>query len=90
MTENDRIVATLAQARAWLLDKYGEPNRSATSWRVGGTNVEMSYVLGEGSLHFWHDGQRGITLRTRGRDESDIDQWLGALEACHTPHLAPS
>ena len=84
MTENDRVLETLATAIGWLKERYGpRPNRSGTTWRVGFTNVETAYVMGEGSLTLWTDGhkQEPIVLRTRGRDSSDVDTWLGALAA---------
>lgn len=92
MTENDRVLDTLARVRGWLTANIGpNPNRSATTWRVGDVNVEIAYVMGEGTLRLWMDGHKpGIELATRGRDDSDIDGWIGALEACRTGHLAPS
>ena len=84
MTENDRVLDTLARTCAWLKARYGpRPNRSGTTWRVGFTNVETAYVMGEGSLTLWTDGHKAeaIVLRTRGRDEGDVDTWIGALAA---------
>lgn len=84
MTENDRVLDTLTQTRAWLAQHIGpRPNRSATTWRVGFTNVEIAYVMGEGTLTLWTDGHKdeSIALRTRGRDAGDLDTWIGALAA---------
>lgn len=92
MTENERVLDTLTRARGWLTANIADhPNRSATSWRVGDVNVELAYVMGEGTLRLWMDGHKpGITLPTRGRDDGDSDGWIGALEACRSGHLAPS
>jgi hypothetical protein len=84
MTENDRVLDTLARARDWLATNISRcPNRSGTTWRVGFTNVELGYVLGEGTLTLWTDGnkERSVVLRTRGRDPGDLDTWMGALAA---------
>jgi hypothetical protein len=84
MTENDRVLDTLARARAWLIKNISlRPNRSATTWRVGFTNVELAYVMGEGTLTLWTDGHKdaSVRLHTRGRDSGDVDIWIGALAA---------
>lgn len=87
MTENDRVLYTLARAREWL----GRPNRSATTWRVGDWNVEIAYVAGEGSLSLWLDGHKpGRRIRTRGRDVNDTSAWIETLQACRGRDLAPS
>jgi hypothetical protein len=84
MTENERVLDTLAIVRRWLEVGYGpQPNRSGTTWRVGSTNIELAYVMGEGSLTLWSDGHKDTAdkLVTRGRDETDVAYWIGTLEA---------
>jgi hypothetical protein len=73
----------MSQTHLWLLANLGQPNRDATSWRAGRWNIEIAYVMGEGTLHIWDDKESpGRKLVTRGRDETDFQTWMDALEAC--------
>lgn len=69
-------------AHDWLIINVGEPNRSATTWRVGEWNIELAYVFGEGTMRLWLDAHPGRKLVTRGRNDADLQLWIDALEAC--------
>jgi hypothetical protein len=79
----DNVHLVLKGALDWLHANVAEsPNRTATSWRLGGWNIEISYVYGEGVMRLWFDGHEGRRVVTRGRNDADLQLWIDTLEAC--------
>ncbi|HKN42910.1 MAG TPA: hypothetical protein VJW23_03225 [Propionibacteriaceae bacterium] len=80
---NQNVRDTLKATIDWLRANYGpDPNRDATTWRVGVWNIETHYTHGEGTLHLWLDKGTNRKLYCRGRDGGETQRFIDALEEC--------